>query len=129
MVASVDHTDSTYRTQAAFGSTLRNRTLDQLFVLDEMERLNADPASFLNGLVDTSRTAIVGYSMGGYGAVVTAGGALAESAYAFPFSPPPPLLDTSTRRSRLPRRATRSTRGSGSPRSSTTRTPSGTPPG
>ena len=58
-----------------------------------MERLNADPASFLNGLIDTSRTAIVGYSMGGYGAVVTAGGALAESAYAFPFSPEPPLLD------------------------------------
>ena len=93
VVASIDHTDSTYRTQAAFGSTLRNRTLDQLFVLDEMERLNADPASFLNGLVDTSRTGLVGYSMGGYGAVITAGGALADSAYAFPFSPEPPLLD------------------------------------
>lgn len=93
VVASIDHTDSTYRTQTVFGSTLRNRTLDQLFVLDEMERLNTDPTSFLEGLVDTSRTAIVGYSMGGYGAVITAGGALADSAYAFPFSPEPPVLD------------------------------------
>jgi len=93
IVASIDHTDSTYRTQSAFGSTLRNRTLDQRFVLDEMERLNTDAASFLEGKVDTSRTAIVGYSMGGYGAVITAGGALAPSAYDFPFSPPRPVLD------------------------------------
>jgi len=93
VVASIDHTDSTYRTQSAFGSTLRNRTLDQRFVLDEMERLDTDSTSFLNGLVDTSRTAIVGYSMGGYGAVITAGGALAETAYDFPFSPPRPVLD------------------------------------
>ena len=93
VVASIDHTDSTYRTQATFGSTLRNRTLDQLFVLDEMERLNADPASFLNGLVDVSRTAIVGYSMGGYGALITAGGGVTSAAVDFPFSPPYGLLD------------------------------------
>ena len=93
VVASIDHTDSTYRTQAAFGSTLRNRPLDQQFVLDEMARLGDDPSSFLSGLVDDSRTAIVGYSMGGYGALLSAGAALAESAYAFPFSPPRPVLD------------------------------------
>ena len=34
VVVSIDHTDSTYRTQAAFGSTLVNRPLDQLFTLD-----------------------------------------------------------------------------------------------
>ena len=93
VVASIDHTDSTYRDLAAFGSTLRNRTLDQLFVLDEMERLSGDGSSFLAGMVDASNTAIVGYSMGGYGAVITAGGGLAETSYDFPFSPPPPLLD------------------------------------
>ncbi|NND89400.1 MAG: hypothetical protein HKN42_00950, partial [Granulosicoccus sp.] len=27
VVASIDHTDSTYRTQTSFGSTLRNRSL------------------------------------------------------------------------------------------------------
>ncbi len=93
VVASIDHTDSTYRTQAAFGSTLRNRTLDQLFVLNEMERLGSDSGSFLSGLVDASRTAIVGYSMGGYGAVITGGGGVTEASVDFPFSPPADLLD------------------------------------
>jgi len=88
IVASIDHTDSTYRTQSAFGSTLRNRSLDQLFVLNEMARLDDDPASFLNGLIDTDNTAIVGYSMGGYGAVITAGGGVTEASVQFPFSPP-----------------------------------------
>ena len=93
VVASIDHADSTYRDLGAFGSTLRNRTLDQLFVLEEMARLSADSGSFLSGLVDASNAAVVGYSMGGYGALITAGGGLADSAYAFPFSPPPPVLD------------------------------------
>ncbi|MFT4725764.1 MAG: putative dienelactone hydrolase [Granulosicoccus sp.] len=88
VVASIDHTDSTYRTQAAFGSTLRNRSLDQLFVLNEVARLNNDSASFLNGLVDTENTAIIGYSMGAYGAVITAGGGVTEASVAYPFSPP-----------------------------------------
>ncbi|ASJ72602.1 alpha/beta hydrolase family protein [Granulosicoccus antarcticus] len=88
VVASIDHTDSTYRTQAAFGSTLRNRSLDQLFVLDEMARLNADTGSFLQGLMDTDNTALIGYSMGGYGAVITAGGGVTAAAVDFPFSPP-----------------------------------------
>ena len=88
VVASIDHTDSTYRTQAAFGSTLRNRSLDHIFVLNEMERLNSDPASFLEGLIDTSNTALVGYSMGGYGALITAGGGVTATSVAFAFSPP-----------------------------------------
>ena len=64
VVASIDHTDSTYRTQAAFGSTLVNRPLDQLFVLDEMARINADGASDLAGMIDTDNTGLIGYSMG-----------------------------------------------------------------
>ena len=81
VVASIDHTDSTYRTLAAFSSTLVNRPLDQLFVLDELERLAAAEEGLLAGLVDTRRTGLVGYSMGGYGAIITAGGGItAESA-------------------------------------------------
>lgn len=87
VVASIDHTDSTYRTQAAFGSTLRNRPLDQLFVLNEMARLTTDPGSFLYGLVDTDNTALVGYSMGGYGALITAGGGVTEASVGYAFSP------------------------------------------
>ncbi|WP_299820242.1 dienelactone hydrolase [uncultured Jannaschia sp.] len=80
VVASIDHTDSTYRTQAAFGSTLVNRPLDQQFVLDEMARLGDDGTSYLSGLVDADRTGVIGYSMGGYGAVITAGGGVTDAA-------------------------------------------------
>ena len=76
VVASIDHTDSTYRTLAAFSSTLVNRPLDQLFVLDEMERKGGGESGLFAGLVDTKRTGLMGYSMGGYGAVITAGGGI-----------------------------------------------------
>ncbi len=80
VVASIDHTDSTYRDKAAFGSTLVNRSLDQTFVLNEMQRLSDDSDTAIKGMVDTSSTALVGYSMGGYGAVITAGGGVTQAA-------------------------------------------------
>lgn len=83
VVASIDHTDSTYRDQTAFASTLVNRPLDKLFVLNEMDRINNDPTSDLAGKIDTGNTGLIGYSMGGYGAVVTAGGGLSESVLGF----------------------------------------------
>lgn len=88
VVASIDHTDSTYRTQAAFGSTLVNRPLDQLFVLDEMARLSGDEGSFLNGLVNADTAGIIGYSMGGYGAVITAGGGVTEASVGYGWGGP-----------------------------------------
>ena len=88
VVASIDHTDSTYRTQAAFGSTLVNRSLDQLFVLDEMARLSGDEGSFLNGLVNADTAGIVGYSMGGYGAVITSGGGVTEASVGYTWGAP-----------------------------------------
>ena len=88
VVASIDHTDSTYRDQAAFGSTLVNRPLDQLFVLDEMARLGADAGSGLAGLIDADNAGLIGYSMGGYGAIITAGGGVSEAAVALPFGAP-----------------------------------------
>jgi predicted dienelactone hydrolase len=80
VVAAIDHTDSTYRTTRAFSSTLVNRSLDQLFVLDQMDKLSNDQSSFLNGRVDTSNTGLIGYSMGGYGAVITSGAGVTEKA-------------------------------------------------
>lgn len=80
VVASIDHTDSTYRTRAAFGSTLVNRPLDQAFVLGEIARLAGDETSFLSGLADADTTAIIGYSMGAYGSVISAGGGVTETA-------------------------------------------------
>jgi pimeloyl-ACP methyl ester carboxylesterase len=69
VVVAIDHTESTYADVAAFGSTLLNRSLDQIFLIDEMARLSSDSESFLNGLLDAENTALIGYSMGGYGAL------------------------------------------------------------
>lgn len=88
VVASIDHTDSTYRTLAAFGSTLVNRPLDQLFVLEQIDRLSTDAASFLNGKVDASTAGLIGFSMGGYGAVITAGGGVTEASINSSLGPP-----------------------------------------
>lgn len=80
VVASIDHTDSTYADRGAFGSTLVNRPLDQKFTLDEIAKLSNSPDSFLSGVVDASNTGLIGYSMGAYGAVITAGAGVSETA-------------------------------------------------
>ena len=79
VVAAIDHTDSTYNDQGRFGSTLVNRPLDQKFVLDEIARLTGEHGNFLSGMADPERTAIIGYSMGGYGAVISAGGGVTQA--------------------------------------------------
>ncbi|MCD0166896.1 dienelactone hydrolase [Deinococcus sp. 12RED42] len=74
VVAAIDHTDSTHGNRAAFASTLLNRALDDNFVISEMARLGAPGSgSPLSGVVNADQTAIVGYSMGGYGALNAAG--------------------------------------------------------
>ena len=93
VVVSIDHTDSTYDQQLAFASTLYNRSLDQLFVLNAVAALatvgSGDP---LAGHIDVSRVGLVGYSMGGYGVVNTIGGGYADAAVALPTAPPNGLL-------------------------------------
>lgn len=93
IVASIDHADSTYDDQQAFASTLYNRPLDQLFVLNELTRLAAPGSgSFLSGRLDTSRTGLVGYSMGGYGLINVIGGGFSESAQTMRGAPPNRML-------------------------------------
>lgn len=76
IVASIDHTDSTnaeidMKTApfAGFLSTLLNRSRDQQFVL---EKLRQEPA-LTDFQLDATKAAIVGYSMGGFGALSTIG--------------------------------------------------------
>lgn len=88
VVVSIDHTDSTYRTQAAFSSTLVNRPIDQLFTLEQIELMSKDDSSLLFKLVDTENTALIGYSMGGYGAIITAGGGVTPQAVDYPWGAP-----------------------------------------
>ena len=84
VVVSIDHAESTFRDAAGFPSTLFNRALDDLFVLNEMARLSAKSSkSFLAGLVNADNTALVGYSMGGYGALNAAGAGYSAGAAKF----------------------------------------------
>jgi predicted dienelactone hydrolase len=93
VVVSIDHRDSTYDDQKAFGSTLYNRAFDQLFVLNEMSRLaRAGSNSFLSGVVDATRVGIVGYSMGGYGVVNVVGGGYSKASETLAGAPPNKLL-------------------------------------
>ena len=93
VTVSIDHKDSTYDDQKAFGSTLYNRSFDQLFVLNEIDRLGKKGSgSFLAGLVDASRSAVVGYSMGGYGVVNVIGGGYSKASETGNTAPPNRLL-------------------------------------
>lgn len=92
VAVSIDHTDSTYDDQQDFASTLYNRPFDQLFVLNEIDRLSrAGAPGFLSGLVDATRTGLIGYSMGGYGVVNVIGGGYSATP-AFKNLPPNGLL-------------------------------------
>lgn len=94
VVASIDHTDSTYNDQGAFGSTLLNRPLDQLFVLNSMAKMNSGEkvagaaGAGLAGMIQADNTALVGYSMGGYGVVNTIGGGFTPAIVKSPMAPP-----------------------------------------
>nr|WP_237064290.1 alpha/beta fold hydrolase [Loktanella sp. M215] len=89
VVASIDHTDSTYDNKGAFGSTLYNRPWDQKFVIDQMEALDGD----LGAMTDATNTAVIGYSMGGYGALILAGAGVTESIVDGKYGPPERLLE------------------------------------
>lgn len=65
LVASIDHRDSTYADKADFVSTLLNRPLDTRFVADQLQ---------------SQAYAIIGYSMGGYGALLAGGVGVSDTA-------------------------------------------------
>jgi len=76
IVVGIDHTDSTnaeidMKTApfAGFVSTLINRSRDQQFVLEHLRR---EPA-LTGSQLDSSKAAVIGYSMGGFGALSTIG--------------------------------------------------------
>lgn len=89
VVASIDHPDSTYDDQTAFGSTLVNRPWDQRFVIDQMAALEGDLGSIIEG----DNVAIVGYSMGGYGALIYAGAGVTKASTEYTWGAPQGLLE------------------------------------
>jgi len=77
IVIGIDHTDSTTAEidmlkapTAGFVSTLINRARDQQFVLASA----SSSEFFLKNIIDTNKSSVIGYSMGGYGALNTVGG-------------------------------------------------------
>lgn len=77
IVAAIDHTDSTNAEVdiinnpfGGFFSTLLNRSRDQQFTLNYF----TTSPHFAQKLIDKNKAGLIGYSMGGYGAVNTIGG-------------------------------------------------------
>lgn len=97
VVVAIDHAGSTYDDQQAFAGTLYHRPYDVLFVLDEIAReARGGSSSLWRGLVDTSRTGLVGYSMGGYGVLNVVGAGFSEESVSMPGAPPGRLLAART---------------------------------
>ena len=89
VVASIDHPDSTYDDQTAFGSTLVNRPWDQRFVIDSVTALDGD----LGAIIQDDNIAILGYSMGGYGALIYGGAGVTLISTTYEWGAPPGLLE------------------------------------
>tara|TARA_R110001583_G_scaffold561_14_gene5052 strand:- start:6229 stop:7584 length:1356 start_codon:yes stop_codon:yes gene_type:complete len=77
VVAAIDHTDSTNAEVdiknspfAGFFSTLLNRSRDQQFTLDYFTTMQ----NFASAAINNNKAGLIGYSMGGYGAVNAIGG-------------------------------------------------------
>ncbi len=84
VVVAIDHTDSTFKDANAFQSTLLNRAKDIRFVLNEMERLGKSGSKdVLSEKINADNTAIVGYSMGGYGVLNVAGAGYSDGMVQF----------------------------------------------
>lgn len=89
VVAACDHTGSTYDDPAEFGITLLHRPLDQRGVVDAMADMGGD----IGAITNCTRVGLIGYSMGGYGALITAGAGLSEAAITSERAPPNRMLD------------------------------------
>ncbi len=71
VVAAIRHEDPPITDRSKFPELLLRRPLDIAFVAESLQRTLAE-----GGSVDPSRTALIGYSMGGYGVLTAAGGEL-----------------------------------------------------
>ena len=87
VVAAIDHTDSVFDGERGFESTLLNRSRDQLFTIDSLSQAAHTEGNFLDGLLDDSKVAVVGYSMGGYGALATGGATYSQTGMPMHFVP------------------------------------------
>lgn len=77
VVAIIEHRDfpviDDATRQISFATTVLNRSRDQRFVIARLRAAASDGESLLHDVLDPDRIALAGYSMGGFGAVTTAG--------------------------------------------------------
>ena len=84
VVVAIDHAESTFRDAAGFESTLLNRAKDILFVLNQVDALSKSTnKNILSGLANANNTALIGYSMGGYGVLNAAGAGYSDQLIKF----------------------------------------------
>lgn len=92
VVVSIDHRDRPPASMAdflvSFGNVLIDRPLDQRAVMSELAAMAAPGDGRLPRCADPSTVALIGYSMGGYGALTTAGASLALACPPFDQLPP-----------------------------------------
>jgi predicted dienelactone hydrolase len=78
VVAGIDHGDLPFKDAAgftaSFGLTASTRARDQQMVLAKLVELASVRGDALGGSIDAEKVALIGYSMGGFGALATAGG-------------------------------------------------------
>ena len=77
IVVSIDHNDLPYTDlrsySLSFGDTILNRSRDQRFVIDAFSDMTRFGEHELAAAIDAEAIGLVGYSMGGFGALATAG--------------------------------------------------------
>lgn len=96
VVVAIDHgdlDDNAVSRNLAFLKVIANRSADQRLVIDELTRRSAARDPFWSH-ADATRVALAGYSMGGFGALATAGAAYDPASPLFRLAPPgvPALL-------------------------------------
>lgn len=92
VVVAIDHADAPFTDASgfglSFGSTIVHRARDQQFVLEQLLALAKEDKEPLGKLIDTQSIGIIGYSMGGFGALTTAGAGYDAASATFKQIPP-----------------------------------------
>lgn len=83
VAVSIEHDDTVDPRVDPLRSAAVFRPRDQLAAIAALRTWSADPRHFLGGVLDTDRIAIVGYSMGGYGALNSGGAGFNAAAPVF----------------------------------------------
>lgn len=92
VVAAIDHADEPADDPAtalvSFGNVLMNRAVDQRLVIARLLDRKARAGAVYAGLIDEAHIGIIGYSMGGYGVLGTAGAEANAASPIFALLPP-----------------------------------------